>query len=475
LLEQAEVRLARGELLCLVVRRREDGAFAGGVAAIASGPAHAELAYWTAPALRGHGIAGAALALLTDWALFELGLDGVWLEVDPGNVASLAAARAAGFRLVGVDAAGLDNAGRGEVIVAAASRPAPCGRRSDARRRPARLRGGSACLARLRRMPPPEGHRVREATMSDLEETAAVVIAAESADGGESLTTTGEIASDWTSLPRFDPSRDTWLVLDEMSRRPRIVGYAWLWDEIEHTHVVGSVFVHPDARGRGLEAVLLDRLEARAREHAASAPSGETAFGVYTEPESAERVRLFRAHGFHKTREFQRMYKDLAEADPPARSAAGIDVRPFRPGVDDAAVHLAIEEGFADHFRNAPMTLEEFHRHAMEGSLYDPGLWLVAWENDTVVGAVVSEVHEESDSGYVHLLAVRKPWRGRGAGTALLQGTFDLFRARGFSRVVLGVDRDNRTPAVRLYVSAGMTPGRTIDFYEKPVGAPRRG
>jgi RimJ/RimL family protein N-acetyltransferase len=55
--------------------------------------------YWVAPWARGQGVAGRALGLVTYWALGDGGLDQVYVEIEPENAASLAAAAAAGFRL----------------------------------------------------------------------------------------------------------------------------------------------------------------------------------------------------------------------------------------------------------------------------------------------------------------------------------------------------------------------------------------
>lgn len=61
-------------------------------------PGSAELAYWTSPEARGRGIAASALGALTGWAHRHAGLRRLWLEIDPGNAASLAVARRAGYR-----------------------------------------------------------------------------------------------------------------------------------------------------------------------------------------------------------------------------------------------------------------------------------------------------------------------------------------------------------------------------------------
>jgi RimJ/RimL family protein N-acetyltransferase len=54
--------------------------------------------YWVAPWARGHGVARRSLALVTEWALTDGGLTRVFVEIEPENAASLAAAVAAGFR-----------------------------------------------------------------------------------------------------------------------------------------------------------------------------------------------------------------------------------------------------------------------------------------------------------------------------------------------------------------------------------------
>ena len=58
--------------------------------------------------------------------------------------------------------------------------------------------------------------------------------------------------------------------------------------------------------------------------------------------------------------------------------------------------------------------------------------------------------------GWVGTLGVRRPWRKRGIGLALLRHSFNEFYRRGKRKVGLGVDAQNLTGALRLYESAGM-------------------
>jgi RimJ/RimL family protein N-acetyltransferase len=64
--------------------------------------ATAELGYLVAPAARGRGVATAALALLSEWALTELGLQRLELRIAVGNDASKRVAERCGYVREGV-------------------------------------------------------------------------------------------------------------------------------------------------------------------------------------------------------------------------------------------------------------------------------------------------------------------------------------------------------------------------------------
>ena len=66
---------------------------------------------------------------------------------------------------------------------------------------------------------------------------------------------------------------------------------------------------------------------------------------------------------------------------------------------------------------------------------------------------------------------MRRPWRKRGIGLALLRHSFNEFYRRGKRKVGLGVDAQNLTGALRLYEGAGMHIHRAFDNYEKEVRA----
>jgi len=64
---------------------------------------------------------------------------------------------------------------------------------------------------------------------------------------------------------------------------------------------------------------------------------------------------------------------------------------------------------------------------------------------------------------------VRRPWRRKGLGLALLLHSFGEFYRRGRRRVGLGVDAQSLTGATRLYEKAGMRVARVYNTYEKEL------
>ena len=85
-----------------------------------------------------------------------------------------------------------------------------------------------------------------------------------------------------------------------------------------------------------------------------------------------------------------------------------------------------------------------------------------------MVGACLCwpRARDDPEAGYVGELAVRKSWRRRGLGLALLQHAFRGFKERGKLRAVLHVDSENITGAIRLYERAGMYVDRLFHTYE---------
>lgn len=93
-------------------------------------------------------------------------------------------------------------------------------------------------------------------------------------------------------------------------------------------------------------------------------------------------------------------------------------------------------------------------------------LWLVAVENDTVLGYVGSQT--VLDSTDIMNVAVDPAKRGKGIAKALLTELEQQLRQQGVTSILLEV-RPSNTPAVGLYTSLGFVQvGRRPRYYQNP-------
>ena len=101
--EQLRAGWERGETASFVHVHPETGDVLALIAVMIEGdPAVAEVAYWVNPAARRRGVGTRVLRLVSRWALDELRLERLWLEVEPENVASHRVAQRSGFAREGV-------------------------------------------------------------------------------------------------------------------------------------------------------------------------------------------------------------------------------------------------------------------------------------------------------------------------------------------------------------------------------------
>jgi mycothiol synthase len=308
----------------------------------------------------------------------------------------------------------------------------------------------------------PDGYTLRPSTTADVVPAQALLDAVESASAGEPRRGEFEVAIACRDA-RLDLATNTWVV---EALGGELVGFVFLfWGESAQGEA--EPFVHPDHRGRGVGEALLDAVETRAAELAGAAPP-ETAprLHVFCAESKARRRESLLGRGFRAVRESYLMRIDLP--DGPIDTAplpAGIDVRPFAPGRDEEAVFAADEEAYAGHFLHQSSTLAQWRAHTVELAAFDPSLWLVGWSGDEVAGEALTFLDEEE--AYVDSLAVREAWRGQGLGLALLTRAFALAQQRGRRKVRLGVDAQNPTGALALYLKAGMRIERREEVYAK--------
>jgi mycothiol synthase len=305
----------------------------------------------------------------------------------------------------------------------------------------------------------PQGYSVRPVRPEDAREIVALMAACDLAETGQvDAQSEEDLLSGWQAL---DMERGSWLV---HSPEGELVAYANV-----HPHrggrIDGDVYLLPAHYRRGIGTWLTRQIEARTRELADEMPAGTRIVlysGINGPNEAAK--ELLANEGYAPVRHFWRMQIKLNEPPTPVWPA-GISVRACVLGQDERVIFDALEEAFQDHWNHAERDYEEWAAMNMRTPSFDPGLWFLALDGDEPAGAVRAKLHP--DGGWINMLGVRRPWRKRGLGLALLLQAFGALYERGARQVALGVDAQSPTGATRLYEAAGMHVAMRFVVYEK--------
>lgn len=171
--------------------------------------------------------------------------------------------------------------------------------------------------------------------------------------------------------------------------------------------------------------------------------------------------------GFSLVRHAHRMVIDLTELVAEPAWPDGIEVRTFAPG-DERVFYDAHQETFRDSWEPIEEPYDEWAHWLLAPPSLVPDLWFLAVAEGEPAGFAICHPHRTSaDMGWIRILGVRRSWRRRGLGRALLLHAFAEFRQRGFRLAGLGVDAESLTGANRLYESAGMHITARFSIYEK--------
>ncbi|MGH2522479.1 MAG: GNAT family N-acetyltransferase [Anaerolineales bacterium] len=303
---------------------------------------------------------------------------------------------------------------------------------------------------------------------------AAVLQAANAADGTDEFISAEELAADYERLANFDPQHD--LLLAEANGA--IVAYSrvnW-WGEDDGSRIYSLIGeVYPAWRRKGIGRAMFRQAERRAQEiaaaHPADAPRQLQSYAYDTQ--LGARALLEQA-GYQAVRHsFIMVRPNLDDLPNGLALPAGLEVRPARPE-HFRAVWEAKEEAFRDHWGHRAAS-EEKYQEWLSDPFFDPDWWQVAWEGEVPVGMVLTLVFPEENErlqrrrGYTESIAVRRPWRKRGLARALLVRSLALLKERGFTEAALHVDSENPSGALRLYESVGFRAVQRESVYRKSL------
>jgi mycothiol synthase len=275
------------------------------------------------------------------------------------------------------------------------------------------------------------------------------------------------LRSRWTA-PGVDRELDFAVV---ESPDGQLCGFLSVEAEPPFARVFALGIVAPAFHGRGIGAAIVTETERRARRFEALAdPSARVVIHAGALADEPRASALLSSRGYREVRRFELRRVDFASEPPPPRDIEGITIRGFRPE-DAGQLYEAHVEAFADHWGEGTETYEDFRHHNLDGPDYDIGLWFVAWDGTELAGYLGAQEksREDPSRGYVALLGVRRPFRRRGVGEALLLHAFGALHARGRLGVDLHVDADSLTGATGLYAKVGMTAHPRFATWEKEL------
>jgi len=283
---------------------------------------------------------------------------------------------------------------------------------------------------------------------------------------GDSLfvLTAEELANEWKN-EGFNVERDVFVV---ETRDGRLVGSEEFYNESGHYKLKADGCVHPEFKGLGIGSSLLEKVAERAQdEMKLAAPDVRVFIQSLINNNDEAGHNLLRNNGYSPIRYYWRMEIKLQEAPTPVTIPNGIELRPFIKDEHAVAVWQADNEAFRDHWGSHDRTYEEWSHGKFGNPNFDPTLWMIAWDGNEVAG--FSQNRFRKGIGWIGTIAVRRSWRGKGLGIALLRHTFGEFYKRNTTTIGLGVDSANLTGATRLYQRAGMYVAGEFAMYEKEL------
>src|SRR5215216_799119 len=296
-------------------------------------------------------------------------------------------------------------------------------------------------------------YSVRPATPRDLEAVYALIAAQNSNDYGEAMMTLDDLQRSWQNVHL---ETNTCLAYGGS----QLEGYAelrdgdWPFIYLADPHNVDLGFQLLTI----LEEIAIDRKTKK--------------LSTRVSEKNQTLLELFSLNGYQSDLSF--LIMELVMEVPPLLPEwkEGICVRTFVPGQDEQATFLADEEASEDKGYHQPLSYEAWSRRmGMALERFDPSLWFLACDgrSDEIAGVVLNVHDYATNTGWVDHLGVRRLWREKGIGKALLLHALGEFYRRDIRHAKLSVDSKSLTNAPRLYESVGMKTIQQYRIYRKDL------
>lgn len=286
----------------------------------------------------------------------------------------------------------------------------------------------------------------RPADPSDLDALYELSLGVQRERGLTPVFTAENIRRDWFDNTTFSAATDSLVAIFG----GETVGHVSF--EVQHRQAHGEGWVRPDRRGRGIGSALVRWAidAARSRENVDDV-------WMHTAAEVDGAQGLYERHGFVLDRSWLNMVNERPDDIGTPRWPEGLTARTFDD--EDEACRWASEAWnttFVDHWNFTPRGPEEYAERLRDPE-EDTALWVFAFEGETLAGFCLTSARKGEDlfRGNLGPIGTAPTHRGIGLGRALVRQGVRLLAGRGADEVRLGVDSENGSGAVQLYLSEG--------------------
>jgi GNAT superfamily N-acetyltransferase len=328
----------------------------------------------------------------------------------------------------------------------------------------------------LKDAPPISGLRFRRFKgESDFPQIVAVSKGMREADQVEFTISAADLAMQFQMLSKmgFDSQKD--VLIAEIAGK--VIGWSQVMraqDQFGKGIYRHFVDVLPDWYGKGIRTVMLRHNEQRLRE-IAEAHSEDTPHMVQAGAADTEKdwISVLTKEGYSPFHYSFKMVRPSLEDILDFPLPEGIEVRPVKPEHYQAIID-AWNEAIKDMRSLIPLS-NEFFQAFQKLPIFDPSIWQIAWHENKVVGTVMNYIDAQENKeynrkrGYVEGISVQRPWRGKGVAKALIARSLKLLKSRGMTEAALGVDTENPSGAVHLYLKMGFKAHKKSATYRKPM------
>ncbi len=226
--------------------------------------------------------------------------------------------------------------------------------------------------------------------------------------------------------------------------------------------------VDPMKRGHGVSEALFQWIATRLRQ--AKDPQGRPHhLRSGCDLRNGSRIELLSAAGFSPARYAFKMRAELGTLANGYVSPETVRLIPWDPRRDDEALKV-FNEAFAEHWGLPTHDAKMWNRRFVGVPQFRADLSCLALQGESPVGLCVNWVRAEAPTmGWIEVIGVIPPFRGRGIADAMMSYSLEAFRNAGLSVAELDVDTKNATGALQLYEKHGFQPVSQTVILEKTL------